>query len=120
MPTKLRTVLLTINSVTLAMVVGILSTPAFASSCGLEKPVKVIVGYGAGGGTDSYARILASVIPEFLAEQPMVIVNKAGGAQVPAMKFVKSARPDGQTLQVVAMGGGLMATMIKDRGIKMV
>lgn len=96
---------------------GVFSTQAAASSCGIEKPVKVIVGYGAGGGTDSYARILASVIPEFLDGQPMVVINKAGGAQVPAMKFVKSSRPDGHTLQVIAMGGGLMSTMIRDRGI---
>ncbi|WP_172294507.1 tripartite tricarboxylate transporter substrate binding protein [Pseudoruegeria sp. HB172150] len=90
---------------------------ALADSCGLNRPIKVVVGYGAGGGTDSYARILASTIPEFLDENPMVIINRPGGAQVPAMKFVKAASPDGTTLQVVAMGGGLMATMLRDQGI---
>ncbi|MCI5077384.1 tripartite tricarboxylate transporter substrate binding protein [Oricola sp.] len=93
------------------------AAPAAADSCGLTRPVKAIVGYGAGGGTDSYARILASAIPEFLDGTPMVIVNRPGGAQVPAMKFVKAADPDGVTLQVVAMGGGLMSTMLRDQGI---
>lgn len=82
-----------------------------------ERPIKVIVGYGAGGGTDTYARILSSVIPVFINEQPLVIINKAGGAQVPAMKYVKKSKPDGYTLQNCAMGGSLMATMIRDRGI---
>lgn len=90
---------------------------AVADSCGLTRPIKAVVGYGAGGGTDSYARILASTIPEFLDGTPMVIINRPGGAQVPAMKFVKAAEPDGTTLQVVAMGGALMSTMLRDQGI---
>ena len=94
------------------------SGAAFADSCGLERPIKVIVGYGAGGGTDSYARILASALPEFLDETPVVVINKPGGAQVAAMKFVKDAEPNGLTLQVTAMGGGLMSTMLRDHGIR--
>lgn len=92
-------------------------TAAIADTCGVTRPIKLIVGYGAGGGTDSYARILASVMPEFLDDTPMVVVNKPGGAQVAAMKFVKEAAPDGTTLQVVAMGGGLMSTMLRDTGV---
>ncbi len=117
MPNSMQKTLFVATGICLSIGMGVSTAQAAAASCGIDKPVKVIVGYGAGGGTDSYARILASVIPEFLDGQPMVIINKAGGAQVPAMKFVKSSRPNGQTLQVVAMGGGLMATMIRDRGI---
>ncbi len=111
-----RNIILTIAAV---LSLYLTSNSAFAegSNCGIDRPIKVIVGYGAGGGTDSYARILTSVIPEFLDGTPMVVINKAGGAQVPAMKFVKSADPDGLTLQVTAMGGGLLSTMIRDRGI---
>lgn len=108
---------LMIRGLTIGLV-GLLGiAPALADSCGIERPIKTIVGYGAGGGTDSYARILASTIPEFLDEQPIVIINKPGGAQVAAMKQVKAAAADGYTLQVVAMGGGLMSTMLRDQGI---
>lgn len=86
-------------------------------SCGIDRPIRVIVGYGAGGGTDSYARILAGSIPEFLNGIPMVIVNRPGGAQVAAMRQVLDADPDGLTLMVSAMGGALMSTMIRDQGI---
>lgn len=110
------------NRRTLALLLGagvaaLSGTAALADTCGLTRPVKVIVGYGAGGGTDSYARILSSTMPEFLDGTPMVVINKPGGAQVASMKFVKAASPDGTTLQVVAMGGGLMSTMLRDQGI---
>jgi tripartite-type tricarboxylate transporter receptor subunit TctC len=71
----------------------------------------------AGGGTDTYARILASVIPEFINNQPMVILNKPGGAQVPAMKFVQNAKPDGYTLHFISAGSGVVATELRDRGV---
>lgn len=113
MSKKLQNLVITL----LATGFSLIGVAAFAGSCGVDRPIKVIVGYGAGGGTDSYARILASAIPEFLDENPMVIINKPGGAQVNAMKFVKKAKPDGLTLQVTAMGGALMGTMLRDQGI---
>lgn len=104
----------------LAMAAGMIAltgTAAAQDSCGLDRPIRVIVGYGAGGGTDSYARILAGSIPEFLDGIPMVVVNRPGGAQVAAMRQVLDADSDGLTLMVSAMGGALMSTMIRDQGI---
>ncbi|HID02736.1 MAG TPA: tripartite tricarboxylate transporter substrate binding protein [Desulfobacterales bacterium] len=82
-----------------------------------EKAVTVVVGYSAGGGTDTYARVLASVIPEYINKQPLIIVNKAGGAQIPSMKFTASSKPDGYTLQFFSGGTGVVATMMRDRGV---
>ena len=82
-----------------------------------DKAVTVIVGYSAGGGTDTYARILASVIPEYINRQPLIIVNKAGGAQIPSMKFTAHSKPDGYTLQFFSGGSGVVATMLRDRGV---
>jgi len=82
-----------------------------------EKALTVVVGFSAGGGTDTYARILSSVIPEFINNQPMVILNKPGGAQVPAMKFVQNAKSDGYTLHFISSGSGVVATELRDRGV---
>ena len=104
----------------LAMAMGLTTISGAAAaqdSCGIDRPIRVIVGYGAGGGTDSYARILAGSIPEFLDNIPMVVVNRPGGAQVAAMRQVLDADPDGLTVMVSAMGGALMSTMIRDQGI---
>ena len=109
-------------STCLALVAAVgLSTSAQAADakCGFpKKPIKIIVGFSAGGGTDTYARILSSVIPEYINEQPLIIINKTGGAQVPAMKYTKKAKPDGYTMQFFSVGSGVVATMMRDRGVK--
>ena len=48
-----------------------LASPAFAAFP--EKPITLVVGFGAGGGTDSYARALASVAPEYIGRQPLIL-----------------------------------------------
>ncbi len=78
-----------------------------------RKPVTVIVGYGAGGGTDSYARALASVAPEFLNLQPLVVVNKPGGSGVPAAKFVADSKPDGHTIHLASSGALYFSTQFR-------
>lgn len=80
------------------------------------KSIKVIVGFSAGGGTDTYGRILSSVIAEYL-NQPFVIVNKTGGAQVPAMKLVARSKNDGYTLMVMSMGSAIIATGLRNHGV---
>ena len=79
--------------------------------------ITMVVGFSAGGGTDTYARILASVIPPFLNNQALVIVNKTGGAQIPAMKFTAESKPDGYTMQLFSTGSGLLATMMKNSDV---
>ena len=71
-----------------------------------RKPVTLVVGYGAGGGTDTYARAMASVAPEYINFQPLVVVNKPGGSGVPAAKYVADSNPDGHTMHL-ASGGAL-------------
>lgn len=100
-----------------AGIAAMTGTAAVAETCGLTQPIKIIVGYGAGGGTDGYARVLSATMPDVLDGTPAVVINRPGGAQVASMKFVKAADPNGTTLQVVAMGGGLMSTMLRDQGI---
>lgn len=82
-----------------------------------EKPINVIVGFAPGGGTDVYARILGKVLPQFINNQPFVVVNQAGGAQVPAMKTVAGPDPDGYTFQFMSTGSGVLATKMRKHGI---
>ncbi len=78
-----------------------------------RKPVTMIVGYGAGGGTDSYARALASVAPEYLNLQPLIVVNKPGGSGVPAAKFVADSKPDGHTIHLASSGALYFSTQFR-------
>ena len=68
-----------------------------------NKPINVMVGYSAGGGTDSYARTLSSFIHEHLG-MPFMITNKPGASGMIAAKAVADAKSDGYRLYVMAPG----------------
>ena len=76
------------------------------------KPIKLMVGFSAGGGTDVYARAVASFVHEHLA-MPMVVVNKPGAAGMIAAKVTFQARPDGYTL-LLAGGGTFLVKAVID------
>jgi len=61
------------------------------------RPIKVIVPFGAGGVTDSAARITAQAIEKTLG-QPVVVENKPGADGAIAAMTVKNAPADGHTL----------------------
>jgi tripartite-type tricarboxylate transporter receptor subunit TctC len=62
-----------------------------------EKPIQLIVPYGAGGSTDLLARAIAQVAPKYFP-QPLVVVNKTGGGGIPGRVDVVRSKPDGYTL----------------------
>ncbi|RGZ01202.1 tripartite tricarboxylate transporter substrate binding protein [Clostridium sp. AM58-1XD] len=62
-----------------------------------KKPVTVVVPYGAGGGNDTVARMLASVSDQYLG-QKLVVENQGGGNTIPGSASVAKADPDGYTI----------------------
>ena len=63
------------------------------------KPVKVIIPYNPGGGTDTFVRILNKAIKDDkIMAHPLVVVNKPGGSTTIGSSFVKYAKPDGYTM----------------------
>lgn len=90
--------------------------PVFADDYPI-KPITAIVGFGAGGGTDNYARAVTSVAKEILG-QPIQVVNKPGRAQVVAMKQMQKAKPDGYTIQFASAGSAIMSTKLKPAGVE--
>ena len=65
------------------------------------KPVKVVVGYAAGGAVDIVARTLGQALSASLG-QPFVVENKPGAGTNIAVKSVIAAEPDGHTLMLAA------------------
>ncbi|HWM47812.1 MAG TPA: Bug family tripartite tricarboxylate transporter substrate binding protein [Xanthobacteraceae bacterium] len=78
---------------------GAMALAPHALAQALTKPVKVIVGFPAGGGTDIIARVLADRLRGAYAET-VVVENKPGGAARLSVEFVKNAEPDGTTILV--------------------
>ena len=74
-----------------------------------DKPIKLIVGYTAGGAYDTATRIIARRLEAHLGV-PVVIENKAGAAGTIADKLVAGAAPDGYTLLSGGSSGALIAT----------
>ena len=69
------------------------SAPAFAWEP--SKPVEFIVPAGTGGGADQMARLLQGVITKNnLMKQPMIVVNKSGGAGAEGFLAIKEAKGD--------------------------
>ena len=69
---------------------------AFAQSYP-TRAVRLVVPFGAGGGTDNLARIIEPLVSKGLG-QPLVIENRPGGGSVIGMDAVAKAAPDGYTL----------------------
>lgn len=72
-----------------------------------EKPITIIVPWGAGGNTDTIARLVAKGLQEELKTNVNVI-NRTGGSGVVGHNAIKTAKPDGYTLGVVTVEIALM------------
>ncbi len=76
-----------------ALGLGFMAIPAAHAQWQPTRPVEFIVPAGTGGGADQMARTIQGIISKHnLMKQPMVVVNKAGGAGGEGFLDVKTAR----------------------------
>lgn len=79
-----------------------LAAPAAAQSDYPDRPIQMIVPWGAGGGTDAVGRIFASLLQEELGV-PVNVVNRTGGSGVVGHSAIANAEPDGYTLGIMTI-----------------
>lgn len=95
-----------------ALLAAPLASPALAQTGAWPtRPIRIIVPFGTGGGTDITMRLLAPRLSEILG-QPVVIENRPGGGGTAGTDFVAKSPPNGElfvlaTLSTVALAIGL-------------
>jgi len=63
------------------------------------RPIKLVVPFNPGGGSDTFARIIKAGIDEHnLLPEPLVIINRPGGSSTIGSRYVRDAKPDGYSL----------------------
>jgi tripartite-type tricarboxylate transporter receptor subunit TctC len=76
---------------------GLVATPRLARAAFPERPLRIMVGFAAGGTVDTIARILANALGPILGQQ-VIVENKPGGSGSIAANATIYAEPDGHTL----------------------
>src|SRR5438094_8466789 len=91
--------------VAVVLIALIPATPTFAAYP--DRPITLIVPWGAGGGTDATARIIGVLLEKELG-QPVNVVNRTGGSGVVGHSAIAQASPDGYTIGIVTVEIGMM------------
>jgi tripartite-type tricarboxylate transporter receptor subunit TctC len=103
----------------LRLAVGAVAMPAVARVASAQaypsRPVRIIVGFAAGGSSDIGARLIGQWLQERLG-QPFVIENRAGAATNIATETVVRAPPDGYTLLMIGPSSTINATLYDKLG----
>ena len=86
----------------LAAGAALLATPALAQARWPNRPIQMVVPWGAGGGTDATARIVGSLLERDLG-QPVNVVNRTGGSGVVGHSAIATAAPDGYTIGMITV-----------------
>ena len=96
---------LTANATTFSVVSSIAWAQAYPT-----RPVRLIVGFAAGGTTDIVARLIGQWLSERLGQQ-FIIENRPGASTNIATEAVARALPDGYTLLTVGSTNSINATL---------
>jgi tripartite-type tricarboxylate transporter receptor subunit TctC len=76
------------------------------------RPIRLVVGFGAGGGTDIAARLVAQPLSEILG-QPVVVENRPGAGGTTAADGVAKSPKDGYTALFMSNAHAISAVMYK-------
>jgi tripartite-type tricarboxylate transporter receptor subunit TctC len=92
--------------------VGLFGAPTAWAQAYPSKPIKLIVGFPPGGGSDALARLVGAALTEKLGQQ-ILVDNKPGANTIIATQFVQSQPADGYTLLFVSASFAINPSLYK-------
>src|SRR6202051_4731499 len=81
------------------------------------KTVRLVVGYGPGGGYDAYARMIAPYLSKVLGAS-VVVENQPGAGGLVALNRLTTAAPDGLTMMIVNGTGAALSQLTEQAGAR--
>src|SRR3990170_6498769 len=81
----------------IALCALVLNFPVIAQEAFPSKPIRILVGYAAGGGNDIIVRVMQPEMQKGLG-QPVIVENKPGAQSIIAAELVAKAPADGYTI----------------------
>jgi tripartite-type tricarboxylate transporter receptor subunit TctC len=108
-----------------ALAVGALALASASGAASAEsakafykgKTVRFIVGYGPGGGYDTYARMLAPYLTKALGAN-VIVENQPGAGGINALNKVYVAEPDGLEIMIVNGTGATLSQLLEQSGVR--
>jgi tripartite-type tricarboxylate transporter receptor subunit TctC len=86
---------------------SLIAAPAIAQANYPSRPITMVCPWGAGGGTDATARIVAQLLEKDLG-QPVNVVNRTGGSGVVGHSAIATAAPDGYHIGMLTVEIAMM------------
>ena len=110
-----------LHAFALALVIafaGIRSDVLFAQANYPNKAIHLVVGFGAGGPSDTVARAVGLKMGEILGQQ-IVVENRPGAGGTLATNYVAQSEPDGYTLMLVSTANAVNETLFRNMQYKL-
>src|SRR5262245_46509914 len=96
-----------------AIATALTTFATFANAPGLpNRPIRIMVGFGAGGGTDVVTRIISEPLAELLGQR-VIVENKPGAGGTLAGDVIAKGSKDGYDALMISAGHTVSAVMIK-------
>ena len=77
-----------------------------------DRPVRLVVPFGAGGAIDTLSRTVAQRFPDFTGGQTLVVENRSGAGGAVAGAYVAREKPDGYTLMMADIGANAIGKLL--------